>query len=314
MAPAPTAPRLLILGLPHFGRMLAAGLRARGWRSHYAAHPGRSLPGWLRIARAVAASELVYVIGGRIERRTPVNALLHVRTRPLVMHWVGTDALLAAQAARRGRGSQHIAERATHWCDAPWLADELAKAGVAAEYAPLPTPTLAPHSLPLPERFRALLYLPADPFDRGVFDVETLLRLPHKLPEIAFVVAPSPAATLPGELPPNVDARGWTDDIEALYREVSVYVRLTTHDGMSFMALEALSRGRYVIWTQPLEGAIRAEGLEDVAAALRGLAERHAAGDLGTNEEGARAVRERFDPEMVLWALEERLRGLLRTG
>ena len=311
MASAATAPRLLILGLPHFGRMLAASLRARGWRARYAAHPGHSQRRWLRIARAVAASDLVYLIGGRIERRTLVNALLHVRDRPLVMHWVGTDALLAARAARRGQGARRIAERVAHWCDALWLVEELAEAGIAASYAPLPIPTLAAATQSLPERFRALLYLPADPFDREVFDVETLLRLPHELPEVAFTVAPSTAETLSGELPPNLEASGWTDDLDALYGNVSVYVRLTTHDGISVMALEALSRGRYVIWTQPLEGAIRAQGLVEVVAALRDLAERHAAGELGPNEAGARAVRERFDPEVTLTGLEERLRALL---
>ena len=311
MAAGARAPRVLILGLPYFGRMLAEGLRGHGWRARYARHPGRNPRGWLRIARSVAQSDVVYVVGGRLERRTPVNALLHLRRRPLVMHWEGTDALLAVEAARRGDVSQRIVQGATHWCDAPWFVDELAETGITAEHVPLPVPGLAQEVEPLPRRFRVLLYLPVDAFDREVFDIETILRLPHELPGIDFILIPSPAESLPGQLPPNLEARGWTDDIEALYREVTAYVRLTTHDGVSFMALEALSRGRHVIWTHPQDGAIQAAGLDDVASALRTLAERHATGELAPNEEGAALVRERFDYETLLAALDSRLRALV---
>ena len=303
-------PRLLVLGLPYFGRMLAGGLGERGWRARYLPHPGRSARGWARVAAEAFRADVVYVIGGRCERGTAQEALLRVRRRPVVMHWAGTDALLAAQAASRGDGSPIVARRAIHWCDAPWLADELRPAGIEAEYVPLPVPGLAAETLPLPETFRVLLYLPADPFDREVFDTETILRLPRELPEVEFVLVPSPPETLPGPLPPNLDARGWTEDVDALYRETSVYVRLTTHDGISFMALEALSRGRYVIWTHPLEGAIEARGFEAVAAAIRDLAARHAAGTLTPNEEAARAVRERFAYDRLLGELDARLRAL----
>ncbi len=313
MAARSRAPRVLLLGLPYFGRTLAEGLRGRGWRARYARHPGRSPRGWLRIARAVAQSDIVYLVGGRAERRTPANVLLHLRRRALVMHWEGTDALLAVEAARRGEVSPRIVEGAMHWCDAPWFVEELAETGIAAEYVPLPVPGLAASVEPLPERFRVLLYLPVDAFDREVFDAETILRLPHELPEIEFVLIPSPAESLPGELPANLEARGWTDDTDALYGEISVYVRLTTHDGISFMALEALSRGRYVIWTHPQEGAILARTLDEVTSALRELAQRHAAGRLGANDEGARLVRERFDYDSLLAALDGRLRELVES-
>ncbi len=299
--------RLLILGLPYFGRMLAGRLRKQGWDAEYAPHPGRDLAAWVRLAPRVARAEVIYLIGSRLDRRSPQDLLMHIRRRPVVIHWVGTDVQIALEEHARHNVSARLAEGAIHWCDAPWLVDELRGIGIRSEHVPLPIPGLAAGPPPLPDRFRVLLYLPVDAFDREVFDLDTLLRLPREFPGIDFVEVPSPPETLPGPLPPNLEARGWVDDMDALYREISVYVRLTSHDGMSFMAAECLARGRQVIWTFPLPGAIRASGFGEVAAALRDLAARHAAGTLTLNMEGRDYVLEHFDPERLTRELDQRL-------
>ncbi len=303
--------RVLILGLPYFGERLARALTARGWRARYRHHPGRSLRGWARVAIDAARADIVYLVGSRLDRGSPQAWLLRFRRRPVVIHWVGTDVQLALEAHRRRNASARIAEQAIHWCDAPWLAAELRQAGIRAEVVPLPIPLPAGDPPPLPSRFTVLLYYPVDAFDREVFDGETLLRLPAAFPAARFILIPSPAATLPGPLPPNLEAPGWVDDMDALYREVTVYVRLTTHDGQSFMAAEALARGRYVIWTHPMPGAILASGFDAVAAALRSLLERHESGTLGLNAEGRRRTLERFGGDGPLRDIDERLQLLV---
>lgn len=307
-------PRLLILGLPYFGQLLARRLSARGWRAHYAPHPGRDLRGWARLLPRILEADVIYLVSSRLDRGSPQDLLMRVRRRPVVIHWVGTDVVIAAEEHAKGNASRALIERAVHWCDAAWLVPELAAMGIAAEHVQLPVEGLAREAPPLPARFHVLLYLPVDAFDREVFDMDTLLRLPRELPDIAFTLIPSPPETLPGPLPPNLEARAWVEDMDALYRETTVVVRLTSHDGMSFMALEALSRGRYVIWTYPLEGAIRASGLAGVAAAIDRLAARHAAGTLAPNEAGAAFAREHFDPGRAARELDRRLRAVLRRS
>lgn len=302
--------RVLVLGLPYFGRRLAADLAALGWRADYLPHPGRSLPAWGRVAAAVARADIVYLIGSRLDRGSPQARLARVRRRPIVIHWVGTDVQIALDEHRRRNADARLAERAIHWCDAPWLADELRQAGIRAEYVPLPIPVPEAEPPPLPARFTVLLYYPVDAFDREVFDWDTMARLPGAFPGVRFLLIPSPPETLPGPLPPNLEARGWVDDMDALYREVTVLVRLTTHDGQSFMAAEALARGRYVIWTHPMPGATQARGFEAVSAALRRLLERHDAGALGPNLDGRRRVLERFGGGAPLREIDERLQLL----
>ena len=56
---------------------------------------------------------------------------------------------------------------------------------------------------------------------------------------------------------------------------------------------------------------IEAHGFEAVAAALRELAARHAAGNLGLNEEGRRYARQQFDRERIIADLDARFSALL---
>lgn len=293
--------------------MLAGVLTRRGWDARFAEHPGRSPAGWARLLPQVARADIVYLVGSRMDRGCPQERLLQLRRRPTVIHWVGTDVQIAAEEYAHGNASDRVRRQPLHWCDAPWLVDELAALGAHGEYVPLPIVGLAQEAPPLPERFRVLLYLPVDAFDREVFDMDALLRLPEAMPETGFVLIPSTAATLPSPLPPNVTAPGWVEDMDALYREVSAVVRLTSHDGTSFMVLEALSRGRQVIWTFTMPGVTVACGFEAVLAALRAMAQQHAAGDLALNEAGTRFAREEFDPQRAEVAIDRRLQALLRA-
>lgn len=304
--------RIAILGLPYFGKMLAGLLSERGWKASYYAHPGRDITGWLRLAPALAKSDIVYLVSTRVDIGSPQDRFMRVRRRPVVVHWVGTDVLIALEEHAKQNISTRLVEAPHHWCDAPWLVDELRPMGIRAEYVPLPIPVLEAEPSPLPGRFRVLMYLPVDAFDREVFDIDTLLRLPVELPEVEFILIPSPADSLPGPLPANLQTPGWVDDMDALYREVSALVRLVSHDGMSFMVLEALSRGRQVIYTYPLPHVVQASGFEAVAAAVRGLAARHQAGTLTLNEEGRHYALSHFDRETLIDDLDFRFSKLLR--
>src|SRR5690606_9877205 len=113
-------------------------------------------------------------------------------------------------------------------------------------------------------------------------------------------------------LPPNAEARPWVDDMNSVYPEITAMVRLTTHDGTSFMAVESIARARYVLWSYPMAGAIQVSGLEDTANKLRELASLHEQGKLGLNEDGRAALLKQFDTTLVLNTLDQRLLGLVR--
>ena len=310
------SPKVLILGLPYFGRVLEAELAGRGWAARYLPHPGRDLRSWARVARLVREADLLYLVSSRLDRWSAQDLLMRLRRKPVLIHWNGTDVMIARDEFLAGKASRAITEGAVHWADAPWLIDELREIGITSEYVSLPVAVSRAEPPPLPARFTALLYLPVDAFDREVFDAETLLRLPAEFPNVRFILIPSPADTLatipPGPLPANLETPGYISDMDTFYPQISVLVRLTSHDGTSHMALESLSRGRQVIWTYSLPGVIQARGPDEVIAALRELVARQGAGTLGLNEEGRNYALNHFDRESLVHTIDTKLRALLR--
>ena len=292
--------------------MLGDVLRDQGWDARFLEHPGRSPAAWLRVVSAVLRADLLYLVSARLERGSPLDRLLRWWRIPAVVHWVGTDVLIAADAHRAGRLSEVVARSATHWADAPWLVGELREMGIRSEVVPLPVPGIVEEAPPLPTVFRVLFYLPVDAFDREVFDMETMLRLPLEMPEVEFVLIPSTAETLPGPLPPNLSTRGWVTDMDALYREISVLARLVSHDGMPFMVLEALSRGRHVVYSYELPGVVAARGYDAVREAVAELYEAHRRGELGPNETGRRWVAETHAFGPAAAAIDAKLRDVLK--
>lgn len=306
-------PRVLMLGLPFFGQRLATDLSTRGWTARFRHHPGHNPRAWAAVLRDLHRADVLYLISARAEKGSPLDRLLQVFPKPVVIHWVGTDVLIAAGEHARGNLSRRVVARAAHWCDTPWLVGELADIGITATYVALPVANLSKGPpAPLPDGFRALMYLPVDAFDREVFDMETILRLPSAFPAVEFVLIPSPGETLPGPLPRNLDARDWVTDMDALYASVSCYIRLTHHDGMPFTVLEALSRGRHVIFTHPMAGTRAAAGFDAVSAAIRELLAAHGAGTLVLNAEGIAAVADAFDGDRLGRNLSRRLWHVLR--
>lgn len=306
--------RIVILGLPYFGKIAEAALRDHGWEAAYYHHPGRNPLGWLQLLPAVFRARAFYLISSRIDRRSPQAIIARLLRKPMLIHWVGTDVVFALESFRAGVASRFLLDHATHIVDAPWLAEELAEMGITADYQPLPVPALRRDDPPpLPSAFTALIYYPVDPVDREVYDADTYFRLVRDFPEIAFRLVPSPPEALPQPIPPNLHASGWIADLDPVYREMTVYIRLTSHDGTSFMAVESLSRARYVIWTHPMPGAIQATGYDAVSAALRNLYERHCHGELPLNEAGRESVLSLFDTDRLSTALSNRLKRLVRA-
>jgi glycosyltransferase involved in cell wall biosynthesis len=99
--------------------------------------------------------------------------------------------------------------------------------------------------IPLPEKFTVLSYLPpGKPDFYGDFLVKELIQ---KFPQIQFIIlgidefSHFPNVT---SIPINYNL-----NLKQLYTDISMLIRLTSHDGFSSMILEAMSMGRNIIWT-----------------------------------------------------------------
>jgi hypothetical protein len=286
--------RVVIGGLPYFGRMLAGSLATEGWDTQYLESPGRRPGAWLHTARAIAQADLVYLIGGQIQRGSRPDWLVRLG-RPVVMHWVGSDVSFAREVHAKRQVSDGLRRRPVHWVEVPWTGSELTSLGVAAEVVPLTSARLPSTVAPMPSRFTVLTYLPSARPE--FYGRATVFRLAERLPGIRFLVAGS--SRMRERIPANVEMIGWQQDMEPIYAESTVLIRQPEHDGLSFMVLESLAAGRYVIWNHEIDGVTHAASQDEAFDALTSLLERHERGELGTNELGRAAVARSYSIERI---------------
>jgi glycosyltransferase involved in cell wall biosynthesis len=300
--PPPTAYRPLptrtvaIGGLPYFGRRLATLLDGHDWQATYLETRRWEPRAAVRALRQAAAADLVYLIGGQIERFSRPHLLRLALRRPIVMHWTGSDVLFARRVFAASRAAAGLIHGVTHWAGAPWLAKELRSLGVQARWLPhswVEAPTVLPPLPPGP--LTVLAYLPEA--RAAFYGGETILRVATALPEVRVLVVG--ARSLPWPVPANVCLLGWVGDMAPVYARSHVLLRLPRHDGLAFMVQEALAYGRYAVWTYPFPDTIQAYTPEAALAAVRDLCERHAAGELALNAAGAARVRGRFSAERI---------------
>ena len=269
----------------------------------------RRVRAWRQLG-SLARADAIYFIGGGAGRNRLVT-LARVFRIPVVMHWVGTDCLNAARHVAAGRKLGAQARYCRHWAITPGLAEELRALGLNPAVVPLSSTVFPSELPPLPERFTALAYLPER--RPQFYGSEAVRSLALEHPTVRFLVmASSPTSTWIKDppWPPNVEFLGRVQDIRKVYQETTVLVRVTRHDGLSFMVLESLAHGRHVIWSYPI-GPVRATKTEsEVGAEFRRLVRMHAAGELGLNREGAAWVRTELDPQKIAADIRRRFQEI----
>ncbi len=289
---------VLMLGYPYFASYVAALVRSQGWSAAYidcTSSPNR----WKRRAATAAAaakalmSDIVYQIGGPL---VPPQVVRTCRLRgvPIVLHWVGSDVtdLRLGDMAREQIAKANL----VHWTDAPWLADELTASNVrAAVFAFCVAPQLVAPPMPS-NTFTVLAYLPDEKFE--FYGGPMVLWLAERMPEVRFLVV---AGIGPSKrtAPANVHFQGWQSNMDAIYAQTHALLRITEHDGLPFMVIEALNRGRYVLFNHDVPGATLVHTKEAMLQQLSDLRRRHAEGTLRLNEAGMAYVRTNFAREAV---------------
>lgn len=246
------------------------------WMVHFFREPFRS-------------SRVIHMVGG-----TGSLAVLRVARflgKRIVLHWVGTDVLgLRGEVSRgnRKRLKTFAALEAAHFADSPEIAAELREVGIEAEVFRILPDSLVPRDLPMPPKPVVLSYWSRD--RRAFYGGDIVDALAKEFPEVMFYVVGTLGMGEPQH--PNVKYMGRMDNLEDLYGKVSILIRVPKHDSLSVMVLEALARGRWVIYSKPFPHTELAKTLEEARAALRKCLAKS-----GWNETGQQYVRDHFCPQ-----------------
>ena len=282
--------RIALVGMEELPALTALRLRQAGFAGARALEGARGF-GLLRAVRPYDVFHAVYPV--YYIKWVPA---LKAAGKKVVFHWIGSDwyecssrpALRALFGAVRRGVDLHIA-------DAPWLVDELAAAEVDAHLVPTISEKMTGALEPMPEDFKLMAYMPDRRRDFYGWPVVRLVA--ERFPDAEVIAVGGDAEA---DAPSNVRFTGLVDGeaMARLYREVSALVRPTAHDGLSQMVLEALLRGRQVVWSRQFPFCISATAPEEFVAAVDRLAS-----SCPANVDGSRYVAENYSAEAASRAL-----------
>jgi hypothetical protein len=241
------------------------------------------------------SSDVWYSIGSPVTDRW-VYLFARLLRKPRVIHWVGSDIEYYRNTRTLHKQLRNAATK--HLTEVSWTAEELQGLGLPSEIVPLPLRHYSGDVKPLPKRFTILLYLPKTrPEFYGKREYERLLRHFASAGIRVFVVG---GGSLNAPKGVEVQNLGWRDDLRAIFEEVTVLIRLTPRDGLSLMVLEALSFGRYVMWSKPFPYSVQIRSRSDLVESLETLLDRHRAGTLEPQYDAAEMIRSQYSADLAV--------------
>lgn len=270
-------------------------LQSNGWDIR--SYDVRRLSHLIAMTHYLQRCDLAFSWTGRITMGKFLTVARLLRKKKLVVFWCGSDVLFAEREyEERKFVDPWIAEK-IHWAGAPWLAEEVRALGLKCEYVPITWVQPVTRLSPLPRQFSVLAYTPNT--DRlELYGIDQVLEVARAMPAVPFTIV----GLLPGQkldVPENVQLREWTEDLTPFYRNSTVLWRPTRHDGMSFMALEALAHGRHVIWSYPSPGVIQSRHASTARIELERLMDLHRDRRLELNHAGADFIAKNFSPMAI---------------
>lgn len=289
----------LVLGYPYHTRTLANFVNANSSRWRIIAG-GTNLAWRYRGILALPFVDAVLAYGGPAPDALLAACARRMR-KPIAVIWAGTDVVNvrnteSAVARTRARRYHHVA------CSHETAA-ELQSLGIEARVLRLAVATPPEAIAPFGD-FRVLSYLPGH--NETLYGAETIRSAARRFPDVPFDVIGNRHIRERRRVA-NVTYHGWIGDTNPLVDASTVLLRPTQRDGGGppLMVLEALARGRYVIWSRECPGAFRGRSLDEIVSQLGWLRAQHRVHRLQPNHAGVESIRQSFLPESVTHEIEE---------
>ncbi len=230
--------------------------------------------------------------------------------KKVVIHWIGSDVRKATSANATVR--QKIGLRVglrfcnLHLAVSEPLAETLKTIGIEAMVIPLVPDKTPPayDKIPWPTHKTVHAYLPEP--DPELYGASTIFRLAEEMRDTNFLVTGHSGKNAPNL--PNIKYLGRLreDEMESVWSKAKVLIRLiAVSDGMPQSIIEALARGRYVIWTYRFPFCMQASSLDEAREALKTALAKES-----PNYDGMVYAREQFNPTVIAEKLKQQYLNL----
>lgn len=303
--------RVLIVGLPLFSKRLAEKLSEFDKQNTYISLD-TYYNKWdkLKARFLIPQSDLVFSINGSMTRSRVFDLALRKKV-PVIMNWVGTDVLKAIDAHKNGRAVMEYKEKAVHYCEVDWIRDELSEIGIVPEIVNFASFDNE-FELKQPEgKFTVLTYISDGRAE--FYGIKSILKLAENNPDVRFLIAGTKADAY-HPLPDNVEALGWVTNMDELFNMSHVCIRFPEHDGLSTFILEALARGKEVLYKYPFHHCHHCNDDQGLEEEMKKLLSEFNTGKWKVNAAGAEFIRNEFSSEVILNGLINRFKKISGKG
>ena len=209
---------------------------------------------------------------------------------PVIRWWVGSDVLhCLCDPHSRARARVLASFSTKNIAVAPHLVKELSSIGIRATMIPMVIDPEFLSAISPGSSFgtAVLVYLPGA---RAAFYGEAIVdQVIRANPDLTFLIVGDENHRFFGL--GNVESLGWVSDMKPVYERVGCLLRVTEHDGLPRMVIEALLLGKYVIYSNQLPGTWSAKTYEEVQEGIDRFR-----GNAFLNTEGMAAARALFTP------------------
>lgn len=190
--------------------------------------------------------------------------LAHLLRKKVVCHWIGTDVRIAAEGRinlKRFQGMDcHLS------CFEP-LQKQLFENGIKSMVVPIVPFKMSFEISGMPRAHRVLIYMPKN--KESEYGYKEILPVIKEFKNIQFdIVANDDRSKFVGL--ENVKLWGWVDleTMEKIYNDISIVLRIHVNDGLSMSVLEAMAKGKKIIWNCDFKHCLPGKNTKEITESL----------------------------------------------
>lgn len=189
--------------------------------------------------------------------------------KPIFYHWIGTDVYRFIHYTYLKRFLKKLVISSPlvfNLVVSENLKNELKQYSVESSIIPLTKLKFVDEVPALPAKFSVLSYVPKNRWD--FYHGDLITELSKKMPDVDFHIL---AAGTENSGRRNLFLYDFIDDAIPFYKKCAVLLRITVHDGLPKMVLEALSNGRQVLWNESFPHCFTIKNLDECVEILNKL-------------------------------------------
>lgn len=220
--------------------------------------------------------------------------------KKFIIEWIGTDVLDYKHYLIQNK-EPYWMSRVRHLCECSWISAELKTLNVKSTVGPyLVFNTLFQNRgevklmVTYDNKLKVLSYVPALRADFYGFD--KIIKIAQLLPDVEFTLLRIKESDVAIHVPENIKLLGDinSDQMNALYEQHDVFLRLTDHDGLSYSVLEAMYRGQYVFFTYNYPNTIHASSIDSIVDEVNKLHDLKKSNQLQKNYKAIQYIQDNF--------------------